>query len=97
MGVPLCLLTPFLHLLVGVHLVLSWLGLFVFAFAWCFVDNLSFASVLVMVSNSVSKTQMGAVNGIGQSGVALGRAIGPVLGGWVFARSMLWDHPLAVW
>lgn len=97
LGVPLCLLTPFLHLLLQVPVAVLWCGMFVFACAWCIVDNLSFASVLVLVANSAPKSQLGQVNGIGQSGVALVRAIGPVMGGWMYAQSMLWDSPLAVW
>ncbi len=97
LGVPLCLLTPFLSFMADSVVFLKWMGLIVFATSWCFVDNFSFASVMVLVANSTRRAQLGVVNGIGQSGVALVRAIGPVIGGSIFAASLLWDSPIAIW
>lgn len=36
---------------------------------------------MVLINNSVDPRQFGEVNGIGQTGVALVRALGPAIGG----------------
>ncbi len=47
---------------------------------------------MVLVANSTRKSQLGTLNGVAQSGVALMRATGPILGGIVFAWSLEPGH-----
>ncbi len=44
--------------------------------------------MLVLIANATRKSQLGALNGVAQSGVALMRATGPVLAGTLFAWSI---------
>jgi MFS family permease len=43
---------------------------------------------MVLIANGTRKSQLGALNGVAQSGVALMRATGPVLAGTFFAWSI---------
>eukprot|EP00467_Chlorarachnion_reptans_P001800 CAMPEP_0114490862 /NCGR_PEP_ID=MMETSP0109-20121206/2679_1 /TAXON_ID=29199 /ORGANISM="Chlorarachnion reptans, Strain CCCM449" /LENGTH=523 /DNA_ID=CAMNT_0001667529 /DNA_START=388 /DNA_END=1959 /DNA_ORIENTATION=+ len=53
-----------------------------------------FSIVLVLVSNSASPTNIGSVNGIGQSLASLLRALGPIFAGqlWVVTRNIVGLH-----
>lgn len=51
------------------------------------IANIAFIGVMVMVNNSAPAGQLGAVNGIGQSFAALARAVGPAVGGALWALS----------
>jgi len=62
-------------------------------FAFLFIlrqmaSQMAFSSVMNLISNSVDSTNMGAVNGLGQSLVAATRAIGPVTGASLLAWSL---------
>jgi hypothetical protein len=47
----------------------------------------SFSSIFVLVSNCAPGSQAGAANGLNQSSAALARAVGPAIGGALFAWS----------
>eukprot|EP00055_Hartaetosiga_balthica_P015297 m.89190 g.89190 ORF g.89190 m.89190 type:complete len:576 (-) comp8827_c0_seq1:107-1834(-) len=48
---------------------------------------MSFTATFVLISNSSPAHERGAANGVGQTYASLGRIIGPLLGGWLFAWS----------
>lgn len=50
-------------------------------------------SIFVLINNSCYSHQRGTVNGIGQTFASLGRAIGPVVGGFLFAWSETSGYP----
>ena len=49
--------------------------------------NFVFTSVMILVSNSASKDNLGYINGIAQAGAALARTMGPIVGGTIWAWS----------
>ena len=56
----------------------------------------SFTCLFVLISNACTKENRGTVNGIGQSWAAVGRTVGPILGGISIAYSLTNDgaYPL---
>lgn len=85
--IPVALTTPFINL-VAHDQVLIWVCLVAIGFGQAFADACAFSTGMVFVNNSVDPRQFGEVNGIGQTGVALVRAIGPAIGGPLFAWSL---------
>lgn len=49
----------------------------------------SFTAIMVIVNNSAPPSELGAVNGLGQSLAAIARGIGPVLGGCLWTVSLV--------
>eukprot|EP01127_Copromyxa_protea_P019243 TRINITY_DN6198_c1_g1_i1.p1 TRINITY_DN6198_c1_g1~~TRINITY_DN6198_c1_g1_i1.p1 ORF type:complete len:468 (-),score=53.40 TRINITY_DN6198_c1_g1_i1:95-1498(-) len=84
--IPVVLVTPLVNRLAGDEVWL-WVGLCSLGFVQALGDACSF-SVMVLVSNSVGPRQFGEANGLGQTGVALVRAMGPAIGGPLFAWSL---------
>lgn len=88
MTVPLMVATPLTSLVAQQRPPLLWTVMVVLCALWGITDNFSFAPVLVLIANATRKSQLGALNGVAQSGVALVRAAGPVLAGTLFAWSI---------
>jgi MFS family permease len=104
MSVPLMVVTPLTAWVVKQPTAVVWTVMVVLCVAWgitgacvsfrflfslkSFADNLSFAPIMVLIANGTRKSQLGALNGVAQSGVALMRATGPVLAGTLFAWSI---------
>lgn len=53
-----------------------------------------FTCVMILVNNSGTSVDLGAINGIGQSASSLARAIGPLLGGSLWSASLRIDFAL---
>lgn len=70
-----------------------WIALAFLAACYAFSDSTAFASVMTLIANSVCKAQLGEVNGIAQTGVALVRSMGPAIGAPLFAWSVSNGRP----
>eukprot|EP00967_Tisochrysis_lutea_P067569 scaffold88276_cov15-Tisochrysis_lutea.AAC.1 len=57
-----------------------------------FAQSSSFTGSIVMVNAAPHASQLGTVNGIGQTMAALVRGLGPALGGIMWAASLSFKH-----
>jgi len=75
----------------------SWYSLFFLFFATRIVQTVAFTAVMLMVNSSTPVSEVGAVNGLGQSMAASMRAAGPLLGGTIWSGALALargaDHP----
>ena len=85
--VPFSLLTPVTALFTG-HPALSY-AFFIASFsAKSLCGVMCFSGSMLLVNKAAPKDQMGGVNGAGMTVAALGRAVGPMVGGWLWSASM---------
>lgn len=95
---PILMCFPLLNLIAHRPAAL-WSSLVAIGIVQAFSDSLSFSTVMIMINNSVNSAQFGEVNGMAQTGVALMRALAPVIGGPIFAWSLTEGHkyPFNYW
>ena len=89
----LCSILPLLMLieigrLVKIEHVLLWFTIIPIYLCQRISIFICFTASTLMVTHSVPAEELGLLNGIGQSSIALGRATGPVLGSALFAYSI---------
>jgi MFS family permease len=70
-----------------------WIYLILLFSFWTCVVQMCFSSVFVLISNSCHKPEMGTVNGLAQSLVAILRCVAPPIAGRLFAWSISGHHP----
>lgn len=78
---------PFVHELASNNVAATWAAL---SISWAAISSvwmMSFTSTFGFVNNSVLSRHRGSANGLSQTMVAIGRIIGPILGGNLFAWS----------
>jgi hypothetical protein len=85
--IPVVLLTPLVNRL-AFDPAAMWAGLCAVGFGHALADCCAFASVMVLINNSVLPQQFGEANGIAQMGVALVRAVGPAAGLFLFFQTL---------
>ena len=71
---------------------LRWAVLFVFLFLKVVLYSSIFTGVMMLINNSCMPSERGAVNGLGQSLVAICRMLGPLCGGsiWSWSNTLAW-------
>lgn len=89
LGIPFTLLFPEVSLFINLKYgtLLIWISLMTLILIRQVTSQMQFTPIMILINNSVSYESMGTLNGISQSCVALSRAIGPTLGGILFAMS----------
>lgn len=83
---------PFVHELASNNVAATWAAL---SISWAAISSvwmMSFTSTFGFVNNSVLARHRGSANGLSQTMVALGRIVGPILGGNIFAWSVSGGH-----
>lgn len=95
LGLPSALIFPNVTYLLSIRFwiwgsenMVLWSVLCIFLIVRYTTSNLSFTAVFILISNSAPTWKLGAVNGLGQSIVALGRGIGPAPIGIIFSWSL---------
>jgi MFS family permease len=87
LGAPPILLFPTVNYLHYIP-ILAWAYL-IFVYVWRYsFFQVVFSSMTIMSNNSVTSANMGRLNGIAQSMVALTRAVGPALGTYMFSLTL---------
>eukprot|EP00200_Dunaliella_tertiolecta_P013041 CAMPEP_0202392632 /NCGR_PEP_ID=MMETSP1127-20130417/92481_1 /ASSEMBLY_ACC=CAM_ASM_000462 /TAXON_ID=3047 /ORGANISM="Dunaliella tertiolecta, Strain CCMP1320" /LENGTH=773 /DNA_ID=CAMNT_0048995161 /DNA_START=24 /DNA_END=2345 /DNA_ORIENTATION=- len=87
-----CALLPLAHTALSEGVLLSYVVLYVGMAIKAFAQSSSFTGSIVMVNAAPHASQLGTVNGIGQTMAALVRGLGPALGGIMWAASLSFKH-----
>lgn len=75
-----------------------WFSIAIVAWSQIMARTLAIPSTVILLTDSApSKSALSTVHGAGNMLASLARAIGPAVGGWVFASGMSWDVIGAVW
>lgn len=88
--IPMALAPPVIGLLSrqGLAITLTWVLLLVTTIVRNCLGVISFTIVIIQVNHSAPEHELGAVNGLGQTLCALGKAVGPALGGYLWGVSV---------
>jgi hypothetical protein len=91
------LFAPFLVLLPESGLV-RWLCIGVVTWGQIMARTLAIPSTVILVTHSApAKSALGRIHGAGNMAASFARAVGPSLGGWVFAKGIEYDMVGMVW
>ena len=83
---------PFVHELASSNVATTWA---VLSISWASISSvwmMAFTATFGLVNNSVTQRDRGSANGLSQTMVAVGRIVGPILGGNLFAWSASGGH-----
>ncbi|KAL6072749.1 MFS domain-containing protein [Balamuthia mandrillaris] len=87
---PLFISYPCINLIAraGLGIVVIWIAVLLVICARSISTALAFTSIMLLINNSATRKDLGAVNGLAQTGVALSRAISPATTGMLFSWSL---------
>lgn len=90
------ILTPFAALLPSQ--LMQQVGLLAIMFIKCWGSIFAFPCTIILLTNSASSLRiLGTLNGISTSVSALGRAVGPAIGGWAFSLGVDKGYVITPW